>query len=120
MKTVLLILAAIVSFISFGCNKDNPKMVFKAKYIGQDCAPVIQILEPLDEKFKESDYLFRSTECNYCVAVGELPEKYKNEQPFYFTIKQIKETKYFDKLTNCGYPKYIIDIQNFSDTLFTD
>jgi hypothetical protein len=120
MKALLFLLAAIVSFTFFGCNKDSQKTVFKAKYIGQDCAPVIQILEPLDKKFKESDYLYRSTECNYCVATGTFPEEYKNGQPFYFTIKLIKETKDFDKLENCAYPKYIIDIENFSDTLFTN
>lgn len=120
MKTVFFFVAAIVSFTTFGCSKDNQKTVFKAKFIGQGCTPVIQILEPLDKKFKEPAWVYLDSAYSYCVATGAFPEKYKNGQPFYFTIKAVKETKDLDKLEYCTYPKYIVDIENFSDTLFTD
>jgi hypothetical protein len=45
-----------------------------------------------------------------------VPERYKNGEPFYFTVKRIDSNKLY--LTWCVPSKYFIEIESFSDTSF--
>ncbi|HRP55733.1 hypothetical protein [Agriterribacter sp.] len=119
MKILLIFLVAVVCLAGFACNKESHKTVFKGKYMAKSCWPVIQILEPLDEKFKEPKWydVISDSSYNYCVGVGEVPEKYRDGKPFYFTIKSI--TRDPPSLAYCIPTKYIIGIATYSDTSFT-
>jgi hypothetical protein len=116
MKTVFFFVAAIVSFTTFGCSKDNQKTVFKAKYIGRGCWDVIQILEPYDRRFSESSWM-GNNDSTYtgAVSVGELSEEYRSGEPFYLTIKSVKLVKNIPHRDICSLPKYGIEIDSCSD-----
>jgi hypothetical protein len=109
----------IICLVLFSCEKqDSSSPVFKAKYLGKGCWPVIQILEPLDARFAEQKWYDAVTDSMYsnCVGAGEVPEKYQNGRPFYFTIRTI--TQDLPYLTYCSPTKYLIGIEIISDTSF--
>lgn len=51
----------------------------------------------------------------------EVTERYQNGEPFYFTIREIGETKDIPAtLSYCSFPKYMVVIEILSDTLSTN
>lgn len=106
-----------VVFFVCSCKKtdeDIASICFEGKFIGNGCWSVIQILSPLDERFKNSKWIGNTIQYNYAVGIGSLPEKYKNGKSFYFTISKIDSN--FIYTTNCNIPKYTIDIKAYSDS----
>lgn len=116
MKTLFFLLVSVIAISLFACNKESRDIVFKGKYLANGCWPVIQILDPLDERFKEPEWQYLDSSYKYCTGTGLLADRYKNGQPFNFTIKSIREGGSIPVTTNCSYPKYIIDIEIISDT----
>lgn len=113
---LLLLTIVLISFIS-GCNKTQENIAptcFKGKYIGNGCWPVIQILEPIDKKLKESRWETDTMQYDYAVGTGALPDKYKDSNPFYFTISGIDSN--IVHTANCSIPKFTISINTFSDS----
>lgn len=94
-------------------NNSNPSLCFKGKYVGQGCWPVIQILEPLDGRFKDSSWGTSTIIYNNTVGVGTLHDRYKDGAPFYFTISKVDSN--IVHTANCSVPKYYIVIDTYSD-----
>ncbi len=111
MKTLLIFVAAVVFFIGFACNKESHKTVFKAKYIGLGCWDVIQILEPSDERFRETSWVFNDSTYVGAVSVGRLSDEYKTGMPFYLTIKSVVQD--IPHTLHCSTPKYGIEIGSY-------
>lgn len=110
-------LAIAICFLNFGCSKqetDLKKTCFKGKYIGEGCWPVIQIIEPLDSKFKDSKWLYKDSIYEHAVGTGPLPDKYKDGKAFYFTINSIDSNQI--TTANCSIPKYSIGLNSYSDS----
>ncbi len=113
----LLFVTILVIFFCCSCNKTQDDInltCFKGKFIGEGCWPVIQIIEPIDERFKNSRWGTSTTIYDYSVGVGTLPDKYKDGNPFYFTISKIDSNMVHT--ANCSAPQYYIVINTYSDS----
>ena len=113
----LLFVTILVIFFCCSCNKTQDDInltSFKSKFIVERCRPVIQIIEPIDERFKNSRWGTSTTIYDYSVGVGTLPDKYKDSNPFYFTISKIDSN--IVHTANCSAPQYYIVINTYSDS----
>lgn len=124
MKTSILMLASVLTITLFSCCKESRResqnKVFKGKYIANGCWPVMQIMEPLNEKFKDPAWLYGDSSYNYCVTSMEVTKKYQTGEPFRFKILEIKETIDLPSLHYCTSPKYMAVIEILPDTLTTN
>ncbi len=114
---ILFVISILLGFCC-SCSKSNDnlsKVCYKGKYVGEGCWPVIQIIKPLDDKFKNSTWGTSTVIYNNAVGVGLLPDKYKDGTPFYFTISKIDSN--IVHTDNCTVPKYSIAINNYTDSL---
>jgi len=112
-----LVVITLLIFFSFSCSKTQNTIIstcFKGQFIGEGCWPVIQIIEPIDERFKDSRWGTSTTIYDYSVEVGTLPDKYKDGKPFYFTISKIDSNMVHT--ANCSTPQYFIVINTYSDS----
>ncbi|MBX2923921.1 MAG: hypothetical protein KF746_17110 [Chitinophagaceae bacterium] len=106
----------LICLLFFSCNKSGDKILFKGKFIGVACPnwDVIQVLEPMDKRFKESSWILNDSVYTGAVSAGMLTEQYKTGQPFYFTIKSVTQDIPHPQI--CSLPKYAIVIESCSDT----
>ena len=73
----------------FRVAEENTEGCFSGRVAAGECWPVIKLLGRLDQSLPTS--LFASFEHNVCI--DSVPEKYKNGEPFYFTVKSIDLNK---------------------------
>jgi hypothetical protein len=71
-------------------------------------------LEPLFPGFKDSKWGNRDSIYEYSAGIGSLPDKYKNGNPFYFTVSNIDSN--LVHTMNCSIPKYYVAINTYSDS----
>ena len=110
MRTLLLLLVAIISFNGFACKKDH-KTIYKAKYLDKSCFPIIQIVEPSDNPFKESVWEKNDSTYTGAVSVLEVPEKDMDGREFSITISEVREGE--PMRDDCTRPKYYIIVDEW-------
>lgn len=120
-----IILLTFLFLSTTSCTKDPSLkgIVFKGKYIGRSCWPVIQVLEPslssvgLDPE--ETIWRQKSTSGNdtlYQDALGAqpIPVAFMTGDPFYFTVNKIESHPDIITNGNCLRTKYIVTIKKIS------
>ena len=104
---------AILTFILASCTKVEDVTTsncLKGRFVTSGCWPVIELLEPMDGRLPTARY----GTIEHSFGIENLPEKYKNGVPFYFTVRRIDSNKKY--LTYCVPTKYFIEIESYSDT----
>ncbi len=119
------ILLTFLFLVATSCKKDTSVkgIVFKGKYIGKGCWPVIQVIKPSlssiglnakkaiwPKKNFDDDSLYHN-------AVGAaIPDTFTNGKVFYFTVSKVESPP--DKITdaNCLRTSYFFDIKNIAFT----
>src|SRR4051812_1172129 len=107
MKVLLSIM--LLSLLFVACEKDKTSAMqscYKGRFIGEGCWTVIQLLEPSNGSLPTSTY----GNYDHTFGTANVPEKYKNGQPFYFTVNKVDSNKIY--LTYCLPTKYIFEIEN--------
>ena len=90
--------------------KTTKSTCFKGRYIAKGCWTVIQLLEPLDASLPTSPY----GQYENAFGSGDLPDKFKDGQPFYFTVNHVDSN--MTVLDYCTPTKYSAAIDNLSAT----
>ena len=123
-----LALAGILIFCSFACSKQQADYLstdlvmtrcFKAKFVGDGCWPVIQVLNGtgfmLNSKWQAM--AAGSKQYDSTVTVTSLPDRFKDGHTFYFTVSKVDSD--IVHVMNCNTPKYVLEISKFSDSSCT-
>ena len=101
----------LLSIFNLSCQKDQVKQKegsYKARYVGESCWVVLELLEPLDGSIPTEQY----ENYKYAIGTGPIPQNYKDGTPFYFTVNKIDSNRAY--LTYCIPTKYYIEITNLS------
>jgi hypothetical protein len=103
----------LITLFVFACKKETTsrqQTCWKGKYIGEGCWPVIQILDPVDESVHTAQFGVY----DHTIGTGSLPDRFKDGNPFYFTISKVDSNKIY--LTYCLPTKYFVVLNNLSDS----
>src|SRR5690625_6934223 len=123
------LLLTFLFLIAISCKKDTSLkgIVFKGKYIGKGCWPVIRVIEPslssigLNAKkaiWPKKNFSYDSLYHN-AVRAGSIPDTFTNGKVFYLTVSKVESLP--DKITNgnCLRTSYFFDIKNIAFTKTT-
>jgi len=110
-------LRASLFFLLFSCSKgEKAEICYQGKYVGKGCWDVIQIT-PKETLPEASIWLkplggHKYEDIHNAIGVGNLPDSFKDGQPFYFNVAKVREHGVIT--TECGPTKYIAEIKNVS------
>ena len=126
MRTYYIPLTFVIALFTISCSKDKTKaqddfknICFQGRYIGKDCSDVVQIISPVGKlNLKNSSWARNDSTSNYVefenVIGTQLPDKYKDGNPFYFHINFIGPLGIHTM--NCAGPLNVAELVNLSRT----
>ena len=113
MKILLFVLLLLFLFSCTKADITTKQTCFKGRFIAEGCWTVVQLLEPIDESLPTAQYATQDEVYEHTFGTGSLPDKYKNGQPFYFTVNHIDSNIIYE--TYCLPTKYVASIDSISD-----
>ena len=117
MKQVMLLL--VLLSVGVSCHKDRSlqEVVFKGRYLGTGCWPVIQVISPSITAFDLDPSALKWAEGDtvYHNAIGaDISEQFSTGAAFYFTVDRVKPHGIIP--ADCISTKYILSVGHIAFT----